>query len=87
MNNYLKKMNNLSELSIWFKDREIWNEIGSIVIADIINLSNLSFLNLNLRELYLDNIEFERLWNSRNEWNENWEVKLNLNENSIVCVD
>ena len=40
-----------------------------------------------MKELYLDNVEFERLLDNINEWNENWEIKLDLTWNSIVRVD
>ena len=61
-------MINLTKLSIIFENRrDMWDDFGIRITADIIKLSNLSNLvnlNLELRELYLDNVEFNKLWNN-----------------------
>ena len=62
----------LTALSIIFGNRDIWDNFRVRITVDISkldNLSDLTWVELDLSGLYLDNTEFEILLNNIREWN------------------
>ena len=55
-------MINLTALSMWFENRDIWDDFGiRITVVDISKLNNLIDLSLYLNDNSVDNNAFEEM--------------------------